>query len=87
MPMASSWKLKTTLLWKKSLGLVPSPAFATLSRGQALEAVNRLAVALTIGVVHRGKQVGRPGQLELDDSHPEAGMTLENAGEDHVAHR
>src|SRR5712691_5709674 len=28
MPMASSWKLKTTLRRKKSLGSMPSPAFA-----------------------------------------------------------
>jgi hypothetical protein len=37
--MASSWKLKTTLRWKKSLGNMPSPAFARgppPSRGQAL---------------------------------------------------
>jgi hypothetical protein len=89
--MASSWKPKTTLRWKKSLGSMPSPAFAKagppLSRGQALEAVDRLAVALAVGVVHRREQVGRPGQLELDDRHPEAGMTLEDAGEDHLAHR
>src|ERR1700730_17766795 len=50
MPMASSWKLETTLRRKKSLGNMPSPAFARAgpppSRGQALEPVNRLAVAL-----------------------------------------
>src|SRR5712671_5689419 len=70
MPMASSGKLKTTLRRKKSLGSMPSPAFARAgpppSRGQALEPVNRLAVALAVGVVHRGEQVGRPRQLELD---------------------
>src|SRR5260370_35889903 len=57
------------------------------SRGQALEPVNRLAVALAVGVVHRGEQVGRPGQLELDDGQGEAGMTLEDAGEDQIAQR
>jgi hypothetical protein len=31
--------------------------------------------------------VGRPRQLELDDGHPEARMTLEDAGEDQIAHR
>src|SRR5438128_1686346 len=91
MPMASSWKLKTTLRRKKSLGSMPSPAFARAgrppSRGQALEPVNRLAVALAVGVVHRGEQVGRPGQLELDDGQREARMTLENTGEDQIAHR
>jgi hypothetical protein len=66
MPMASSWKLKTTLRWKKSLGSMPS---------------------LAEGVVYRGEQVGRPGQLELHDGHLEAGMTLEDAGEDQIAHR
>jgi hypothetical protein len=55
------------------------------SRGQALEPVNRLAVALAVCVVHRGEQVGRPSQLELDDGHPETGMTLEDAGEDQIA--
>src|ERR1700730_5178990 len=66
---------------EESLGSMPSPAFARAgpppSRGQALEPVNRLAVALAVGVVHRGEQAGRPGQLELDDGHSEAGMTLE----------
>ena len=50
MPVASSWKLKTTLRRKKSLGNMSSPAFAGAgpppSRGQAIEPVNRLAVAL-----------------------------------------
>src|SRR4029077_1389032 len=91
MPMASSWKLKTTLRRKKSLGSMPSPAFARagppLSRGQALEPVNRLAVALAGGVVHRREQVGRPRQLELHDGQSKAGMTLEDAGEDQIAHR
>src|ERR1700730_1507125 len=40
MPMASSWKLNTTLRRKKSLGSMPP------SRGQAREPVDRLAVAL-----------------------------------------
>jgi hypothetical protein len=31
--------------------------------------------------------VGRPRQLELDDRQPEAGMTLEDAGEDQIAQR
>src|SRR5229473_3489474 len=91
MPMASSWKLKTTLRRKKSLGSMPSPAFARAgpppSRGQALEPVNRLAVALAVGVVHRGEQVGRPRQLELHDGQCQAGMTLEDAGEDQIAQR
>jgi len=57
------------------------------SRGQALEPVNRLAVALAVGVVHGGEQVGRLRQLELHDGQCEAGMTLEDAREDQVAHR
>src|SRR5260370_39088378 len=77
MPMASSWKLKTMLRWKKSLGSMPSPASARAgpppSRGQALEPVNRLAVPLAVGVVHRGEQVGRPRQLDLHDGQGEAG--------------
>jgi hypothetical protein len=32
-------------------------------------------------------QVGCPRQLELDDGQCEAGMTLEDAGEDQIAHR
>src|SRR6266481_1252525 len=91
MPMASSWKLKTTLRRKKSLGSMPSPAFARAgpppSRGQALEPVDRLAVALAVRVVHGGEQVGRPRQLELHDGQSEPGMTLEDAGEDQIAHR
>ena len=31
--------------------------------------------------------MGRPRQLELHDGHPEAGMTLEDAGEDQIAQR
>jgi hypothetical protein len=31
--------------------------------------------------------VGRPCKLALHDGHPEAGMTLEDAGEDQIAHR
>jgi hypothetical protein len=66
MPIVSSWKLKTTLRRKKSLGNMPSPAFARAgpppSRGQALEPVDRLAVALAVGVAHRGEQMGRPCQ-------------------------
>jgi hypothetical protein len=89
--MASSWKLKTTLRRKKSLGSMPSPAFARAgpppSRGQALEPVDRLAVALAVGVVHGREHVGRPRQLELHDGHPEAGMTLEDAGEDQITQR
>src|SRR5271155_5608179 len=57
------------------------------SRGQALEPVNRLAVALAGRIVHRGEQVGRPRQLELDEGHPGSGMRLEDAGEDQIAHR
>src|SRR6202043_15901 len=91
MPIASSWKLKTTSRRKKLLGSMPSPAFARAgpppSRGQALEPVNCLAVALAVGVVHRGEQVGRPCQLELHDGQCQAGMTLEDAGEDQIAHR
>jgi len=49
------------------------------------EPVDRLAVALAVGVVHGGEQVGRPGQLELHDGQCEAGMTLEDAGEDQIA--
>jgi len=89
--MASSWKLNTTLRRKKSLGSMPSPAFARagppLSRGQALEPLDRLAEALAVGVVHRGEQVGRPRQLELNDGQGEAGMALEDAGEDQIAQR
>jgi hypothetical protein len=51
--MASAWKLKTTLRRKKSLGSMPSPAFARagppLSRGQALEPVDRVAVCRLSG--------------------------------------
>jgi hypothetical protein len=57
------------------------------SRGQVLEPVNRLAVALAVGVVHGGEQVGRPRQLELHDGQSKAGMTLEDAGEDQIAQR
>src|SRR6266851_7873218 len=89
MPMASSWKLKTTLRRKKSLGSMPSPAFARAgpppSRGQALEPVNRLAVALAVGIVHGREHVGRPGQLELHDGQCQARMTREDAGEDRGA--
>src|SRR5208282_5258638 len=83
MPMASSWKLSTTLRWKKSLGSMPSPP----SRGQALESVVRLAVALAVGVVHHREQVRRPHQLELHDRQRGAGVTLEDAGEDQIAQR
>src|SRR5438874_3860858 len=91
MPMASSWKLKTKpapdpdpgLRRKKSLGSMPSPAFARAG----LEPVNRLAVALAVGVVHGREHIRRPRQFELDDRQCQAGMTLEDAGEDHVAHR
>jgi hypothetical protein len=57
------------------------------SRGQALEPVNRLAVALAVCVVHGGEQVGRTRQLELDDGQGEVGMTLEDAGKDQIANR
>src|SRR5260370_41459046 len=91
MPMASSWKLKTTLRRKKSLGSMPTPAFARAgpppSRGQALEPVDRLAVALAVCVVHRGEQVERPRQLELHDGQCEAGMTLEDPREAQIAQR
>jgi hypothetical protein len=43
------------------------------------------AVALPVRVVHGGEQVGRP--LELHDGQREAGMTLEDAGEDQIAQR
>src|SRR4029077_15375553 len=91
MPMASSWMLKTTLRRKKSLGGMPPPPFRRAgpppSRGQALEPVNRLAVALAVRVVHRREQVGRPRQLEFHDGQSKAGMTLHDAGEDQIAHR
>src|SRR5438874_13464102 len=84
MPMASSWKLKTTVRRKKSLGSMPSPAFARAG----LKPVDRLAVALAVGVVHGGEHIRRPRQLELDDGQCQAGMTLEDAGgEDRVAQR
>jgi pimeloyl-ACP methyl ester carboxylesterase len=60
MPMASSGKLKTMLRRKKSLGSTPSPAFARARPG-----TGKSPVALAVGVVHRGEQVGRPRQLEL----------------------
>jgi SAM-dependent methyltransferase len=47
------------------------------SRGQVLEPVNRLAVALAVCVVHGGQHVGRPRRLELHDGQCEAGMTLD----------
>jgi hypothetical protein len=37
-----------------------------------LELVDRLAVALAVGVVHRGKKVGRPRPIELDDGQCES---------------
>ena len=52
-----------------------------------LEPVNRLAVALAIRVVHGGERVGRPRQPELHDGQREAGMTLEDAGEDQITQR
>src|SRR6516162_4023317 len=45
-----------------------------------LEPVKRLAVALAVGVVHRGEYIRRPGRLELDNRQCQAGMTLEDAG-------
>src|SRR5438874_13160022 len=93
MPMASSRKLKLKtkpapdpdpgLRRKKSLGSMLSPAFARAG----LEPVNRLAVALAVGVVHGREHVGRPRQFELDDRQCHGGMTLEDSGEDHGAHR
>src|SRR5215469_4104600 len=50
-----------------------------------LEPVESLAVALAVGVVHESEHIRRPGQLELDDRQCQAGMTFEDAGEDHVA--
>src|SRR5438093_1270465 len=50
------------------------------------ESIDRLAVALAIRVVHGGEHVGRPRELELHDGQREAGVTLEDAREDHVAH-
>jgi hypothetical protein len=44
-------------------------------------------VTLAVCVVHGGERVGRPRQLELDDGQGEAGMTLEDAGEDQIARR
>jgi hypothetical protein len=57
------------------------------SRGQALEPVNRLAMALAVRVVHRREQLERPRQLEFHNRQCEAGMTLEDAGEDQIAQR
>src|SRR6185295_11055653 len=53
----------------------------------ALEAVERLLVALAVRVVHGGEHVRGPGQLELHDGEAERGIALEDPGEDHVAHR
>src|SRR5262245_33248332 len=52
-----------------------------------LEAIDGLAVALPIGVVHRRQDVRRPRELELDDGHRQPRIALEYAREDHVAHR
>src|SRR5207302_1330875 len=82
MPMASSWKLKTTLRRKKSLGSMPSPAFARAG----LEPVDRLAVALA-RCSPSWRAGGRSGQLKFDDGQCQAGMTLEDAGEDQIAQR
>jgi hypothetical protein len=82
MPMASSSSARRCGGRSRSGACRPPP-----SRGQALEPVNRLAVALAVRVVHRGEQVRRPRQLELHDSQREAGMTLEHAGEDQIAQR
>src|SRR5438309_11837678 len=91
MPMASSWKLNTKpapdpdpgLRRKKSLGSMPSPAFARAG----LEPVNRLAVALAVGVVHGREHIRRPRQFEIDDGQCQTGMTLEYARQAHAAHR
>src|SRR5882757_2923062 len=85
MPMASSWKLKTKpapntdpgLRRKKSLGNMPSPAFARAgpppSRGQALEPVNRLAVALA-GLTRAQREHGF--RHPVDHAQKRAGRTL-----------
>src|SRR5215467_12534843 len=52
-----------------------------------LEAIDCLAVALAIGIVHRRQDVWRPRELELDDGHRQPRIALEHAREDHVAHR
>ena len=51
---------------------------------RVLEPVDRLTLALAVGVVHGGEYMGHPGQLELHDGDCQAGMTLEDAGEDQV---
>ena len=77
MPMASSWKLKTKpapdpdlgLRRKKSLGNMRSPP----SRGQALEPVNRLAVALA-GLTRAQREHGF--RHPIDHAQKRAGRTL-----------
>ena len=77
MPMASFWKLKTMLRRKKSLGNMPSPAFARAgpppSRGQALEPVDRLAVALA-GLTRAQREHGF--RYPVDHAQKGAGRTL-----------
>src|SRR5215813_2819125 len=51
-----------------------------------LEAIDRLAGTLAIGVVHRRQDVRRPRELELDDRDGQPRIALEHAREDHVAH-
>ena len=69
MPMASSWKLSTTLRRKKSLGSRPSPP----SRGQALEPVDRRAVALA-GLTRAQREHGF--RHPVDHAQKGAGRTL-----------
>jgi hypothetical protein len=77
MPMASSLKPSTTLRRKKSLGGIPPPVFARagppLSRGQALEPVNRLAVALA-GLTRAQREHGF--RHPIDHAQKGAGRTL-----------
>src|SRR4029077_17879411 len=61
-------------------------AMEEVARAHAVpEPVERLLVPLAIRVVHAGEHVRSPGELELHDGHLQAGVALENPGEDHVA--
>src|SRR5262245_12635469 len=63
-------------------------AMEEVARPQAaLEAIDRLAGALAVRVVHRGQDVRRPRELEFDYGQGEPRVALEDAGEDHVAQR
>ncbi len=63
-------------------------AMEEVTRAHAvLEPVDRLTVALAIGVVHRGEDVGSPRQLKLHDGQRQGGMALEDSRKDHVAER